>query len=223
MSKCVLDYTKEELNSLSVDELTSLAKEAQNKENLYNVRQLVEKTLINGLYGALANKYFPLFNEKMAAAITGNGRYFIRKLANYIEDVLQDTHKSDKPYIVYGDTDSCTGDTLIETSKGKYKIEDLYNDITGDIEIRGKDNFIKHTTEHITTKSVNKSLNVDDKPITYIMRHKVNKRMFKIKCNDDEVIITEDHSIMVIRDNELIEVKATELIELDKLVKINTH
>lgn len=57
-------------------------------------------------YGALANRYFPLFNEHMAAAITGNGRYFIQKLAVNVEDTLQKLLPQEKPYIIYGDTDS---------------------------------------------------------------------------------------------------------------------
>ena len=104
--KDVLDYTEDELRSLSTDDLTKLYNEAESKESLYNTRQLVEKTLINSLYGALANRYFPLFNEDMAAAITGNGRYFIRKMSNYIEDALQKLLPQEKPYIVYNDTDS---------------------------------------------------------------------------------------------------------------------
>lgn len=42
----------------------------------------------------------------MAAAITGNGRYFIRKMSNYIEDKLQSMLPQEKPYMVYNDTDS---------------------------------------------------------------------------------------------------------------------
>lgn len=57
-------------------------------------------------YGALANRHFVLFNEEMAAAITGNGRYFIQKLAKYIEKKLQGVLPSSKEYILYGDTDS---------------------------------------------------------------------------------------------------------------------
>ena len=104
--KEVLEYTEEELNQLSDDELNKLLSEAENKESLYNTKQLVEKTLINSLYGALANKWFPLFNQEMAAAITGNGRFFIQKLANYIEETLQKMLPQEKPYLVYGDTDS---------------------------------------------------------------------------------------------------------------------
>ena len=42
----------------------------------------------------------------MAQAITGNGRYFIRKLSNYIEEKLQSLLPSTKPYIIYNDTDA---------------------------------------------------------------------------------------------------------------------
>lgn len=101
-----LEYTVEELQALSIDELTILLRSAEMMESQFNTRQLVEKTMINSLYGALANKYFPLLNEDMAAAITGNGRYFIRKLANNIDQTLQQMLPSEKPYVIYGDTDS---------------------------------------------------------------------------------------------------------------------
>lgn len=42
----------------------------------------------------------------MAAAITGNGRYFIQKLSNYIEEKLQSILPSQKEYIIYNDTDA---------------------------------------------------------------------------------------------------------------------
>ena len=101
-----LEYTEEELNNLSTGELESLVITAQELEVLYNTEQLVLKLLINSLYGALANRWFPLFNEDIAAAITGNGRYFIRKLADYVEETLQNMHPMNTTYVVYGDTDS---------------------------------------------------------------------------------------------------------------------
>lgn len=101
-----LEYTEEELRSLSDEDLQKLLAASNKGESLFNTRQLVEKTMINSLYGAMANKWFPLFNEDMAAAITGNGRFFIQKLASYIEDRLQGLIPNEKPYIVYGDTDS---------------------------------------------------------------------------------------------------------------------
>jgi len=218
-----LDYTEDELRSLSAGELKLLESEAASLESLYNTRQLVEKTLINSLYGALANKWFPLFNEEMAQAITGNGRCFIQMLANNIEKTLQGMLKAEKPYIVYGDTDSVTGDTTIQTSKGNIPIAELYDQTTGDIEVRGSENFINHPREHITATSVSKELTLENKRVTYIMKHKVKKRMFKIKCNGDEVVVTEDHSIMVLRDNVLTETKPGELRKGDKLIKTTAY
>lgn len=171
-------------------------------------------------YGSLANKYFPLFNEAMAAAITGNGRFFIQKTANMVEESLQKLNPSQKPYIVYGDTDSVLGSTIIKTDRGDIKIEDLYNNLNGDIDELQKDNFVKHVSTDIKAGSVSEKLLYEEKQINYVMKHKVKKRMFKIKCNGDEVTITEDHSMMVIRDNKLIEIKPKDVKKTDKLVKI---
>lgn len=218
--KDVLDYTEEELRATPVEELEKLKHTAKEQESLFNTRQMVEKVLINSLYGALANKSFPLFNEQIAAAITGNGRFFIQMLAQNIEARLQELIPAEKPYITYGDTDSVTGDTLVKTARGDVKIEDLYNDLEGDIEVRGKDNLIKHVTNPVKAASVNKHLETEYNNVNYVMKHKVKKRMFKIKCNGDEVTITEDHSMMVVRNGELIEIKPRDVKKTDKLVKI---
>lgn len=218
--KNVLDYNAEELNDLSIEELEVLYKLAEDGENEYNTRQLVEKTLMNALYGALANAHFPLFNEDMAAGITGNGRYFIRKLANNIENKLQSMLSSKTPYMVYSDTDSCVGSTIIQTNNGKIKIEDLYTSLSGMIEIRDENNFIKHVKTPIKAASVNDNKELEYNNINYVMKHKVKKRMFKIKCNGDEVIITEDHSLIVLRNETLIEIKPKDVQKNDKLIKI---
>ncbi len=106
LNKYVLQYTKEELVTLNKEKLESLYNECKINESLYEVKQLVNKRLMNALYGALGNSAFPLFNEHMAAAITGNGRFFIRTLARNIENRLQGLIPQNKKYIVYGDTDS---------------------------------------------------------------------------------------------------------------------
>jgi intein/homing endonuclease len=219
VTKDPLDYNETELRNLSIDELKALVNVSEHLESRWNTTQLASKTLINSLYGALANKWFSLFNEEMAAGITSNGRYFIRKLGNYIEDGLQKIHYQEKKYVVAGDTDSCAGSTVIKTSLGDVKIEDLYNSTNSNIEIRGKNNFIKHIN-NVLAASISKDLKLESKKINYIMKHKVNKRMFKIKCNGDEVIITEDHSIMVLRDNELISTTPKQIQKNEKIIRL---
>lgn len=222
MGKEVLEYSREELESMSYDELSELLKEAEFGEMLWNTKQMTLKIQINSLYGSLANSHFSLFNEQMAAAITGNGRYFIQKLSNYIEEKLQSILPSSKKYILYNDTDSCVGSTIIETNNGKIKIEDLYKNLSGTIEVRSSDNFIKHVKTPIKAASVNNELELQYNNIKYVMKHKVKKRMYKIKCNGDDLIITEDHSMIVLRDETLIEIKPKDVKKTDKLIKINS-
>jgi len=152
MNKDPLDYNEKELRSLPIDELKELYIETERLESRWNTRQLVSKTLINSLYGCLANKWFALFNEEMSAAITANGRFFIRKLANYIEDTLQKILPQEKKYIVYGDTDSCIGDTEIS-------IDNMYS-----IEIKDKIYYVTNETMFIVNSNIVtfKSINEND-------------------------------------------------------------
>ena len=102
----VLNCSREDLEKLSDSELEKLLKYTQDKGNEYYILQIALKTLINSLYGALGNKAFILINEKIAQAITGNGRYFIKSFGRRIEKYLQSLKKWNKPYYIYSDTDS---------------------------------------------------------------------------------------------------------------------
>ena len=216
----VLNCSREDLEKLSDSELENLLKYTQDKGNEYYILQIALKTLINSLYGALGNKAFILINEKIAQAITGNGRYFIKSFGRRIEKYLQSLKKWNKPYYIYSDTDSCVGDTLISTSLGKIKIEDLFEK-SGEIIKNENGSFVKRLDEKILAKSMNSDFEIQDKKIIYVMKHKVNKRMFKISVNDKSVIITEDHSVMINRNDNLISAKCTEILKTDKLISNN--
>ena len=120
----VLNLERNDLEKLSDEELLDLYHATQDKGDELFILQISLKTLINSLYGAQGNKSFILANEKVAQAITGNGRYFIKSFGRRIEKHLQSLIKWNKPYYIYSDTDSCAGDTLISTSLGKIKVED---------------------------------------------------------------------------------------------------
>lgn len=213
----VLNCSREDLEKLSDSELENLLKYTQDKGNEYYILQIALKTLINSLYGALGNKAFILINEKIAQAITGNGRYFIKSFGRRIEKYLQSLKKWNKPYYIYSDTDSCVGETLISTSLGKIKIEDLFEK-SGELVKNENGSFVKRLDEKILAKSMNSDFEIQDKKIIYVMKHKVNKRMFKISVNDKSVIITEDHSLVVKRNNKLISVKPKELKNTDEII-----
>ena len=212
----LLDYTKEDLEKLSTKELEELYHQCEMMQEQKSTGQLTKKVLINGLYGALANKAFVLFNEKIAQSITGNGRYFIQKTANMIEDTLQSKLPSKDKYVVYGDTDSVVGETIIKTSDGDISIAEMYN--------RGYDE-VEYKEGKFLKKFNGSALAMKDgefmyRPINYVMKHRVKKRLYKITANGKSVICTEDHSVIVKRDNEYISVKPAEMKKGDKVITL---
>lgn len=61
-----------------------------------------------------------------------------------------------------------------------------------------------------------------ERPINYIMRHKVSKARFRITTKSGKTVdVTGDHSCMVMRNNKLIEIKANDINkETDKIISI---
>lgn len=106
------------------------------KITFFEIQQLVQKIMINSLYGALSLKYFILFNAEIARAITGNGRFLIKNTAKAINKKLNEVNKTESQnFYIYSDTDSCVGSTLIRTSDGLLKIEDIFNNSNSKIEL----------------------------------------------------------------------------------------
>lgn len=121
--------------------------------------------------------------------------------------------------VIYGDTDSLTGDAIIETSKGPMTIEELYNQC----DQKDTDND-KHYgfDSDIMVMSYDKSR---DEPyfghINYVYKHSVNKPLYEVEDELGNIVtVTEDHSIMVERQGELIEVKPQEIQDDDILISI---
>lgn len=136
-------------------------------------------------------------------------------------DYLGDTES----IICAGDTDSTLGITKIYINNIEKTIENAFNQF----KYENRDTVLKLSSGNEvvpvfnhTTKTFTLSDGVIDKPIKYIMRHKVFKAKWKIKTKSGkEVIITNDHSIMVMRNNELIKVKPCEINKkTDKIISI---
>ena len=111
-----------------------------------------------------------------------------------------------------------TGDSVIVVDGKRITIEDFYNKCFGKIDILGEDNFVKHVIGHKSLCFDTDMKVVTEDKINYVMKHKVKKRMFKIKVNGKEVVVTEDHSIMVLRNGCVIECKPNNIQKGDKLV-----
>lgn len=87
----------------------------RNKQEVYKIerriniaenRQMAIKILLNSLYGAMGNKYFKFFDQRIAEAITLSGQLTIRWAEVAINKYLQSILKTNKDYVIAIDTDS---------------------------------------------------------------------------------------------------------------------
>jgi DNA polymerase elongation subunit (family B) len=183
--------------------------------------QLAKKILLNSFYGALSNIYFRFFDIRLAKSITLSGQLAVKWKSIKINEFLQQLFKNENEYIVYGDTDSVVGDTLIATEDGNIPISELYDKCCV-VEKEENEKFVKSGID-IKAYAVDRTKRKVLRNIRYVMKHKVKKRFYEISDGDNEVILTADHSLIVFRDNELIEVKPAEVEYSDKLVLLNMY
>ena len=146
------------------------------------------------------------------------GQYIIKTVSEGLNRDLSKLFKiDDYDWSFYSDTDSVVGSTIISVNCNKSSISDFYDSLPE--EYIKYDNFNENYVKKVdsnsyTTLSFSNDKKLEIKPITYIMKHKVKKELFKIKnSNGDEVVVTEDHSIVVqdARTNKLISIKPNKL------------
>ncbi len=93
----------------------------------YHNFQMARKIQLNSLFGAIGNKWFRFFDERIAEAITPSGQLIIRDTGKVVDEFMNkflDTE--DEVYSFYTDTDSCyvTLDTMVDKHlKGKSRDE----------------------------------------------------------------------------------------------------
>ena len=127
----------------------------------------------------------------------------------------------DENITIYGDTDSCLKDTIINTDNGDFTIEELYNinvsDGSAGITLKGHESV--NCKEKVLNYDENKGLYYA--PVKRIIRHKVTKAKWKLKTKfGEEIIVTNDHSMIVFRSGKKIEVKPSQILKTDKILSI---
>jgi DNA polymerase elongation subunit (family B) len=71
-----------------------------------NNQQMAIKILMNSLYGALANKYFRYFDQRIAEGVTMSGQRAIKTAEKAVNDEMNNLLKDKKDYVIAIDTDS---------------------------------------------------------------------------------------------------------------------
>lgn len=184
------------------------------------------KLMLVSNYGSLALSHNQYSNGKQeTASITIAGRMSNRMCSiavnNAMQELLGREKTLDLELIPQVDTDSCVGSTEVDINKKRMTIEVFYDSARGYIEHRGPNNTIKHIpdSETLLTPSLNmKTGIIEHKKVKYIMKHKVKKRMFKIKHKNSEIVVTEDHSCIIKRNGEYIDVKPKDIKYGDKSI-----
>lgn len=188
-----------------------------------DVAQSSYKVAANSFYGIMGLAHFRYYDYRMAEAITSTGQVFIRQTKKIMDNLLSKV-SSESDHVIYMDTDSVVGDTLVYANCIQIPIADLYNSI-GD-KFQYKDsvnrNFVKPVNSIYTRSFNTETEKIEEKPIKYVMKHSVKKRMFKISIGDKSVIVTEDHSVIVKRGSEYISVSPGQLCKTDILINILT-
>jgi DNA polymerase elongation subunit (family B) len=82
------------------------SKSLQYKITSLNNQQMAIKILMNSLYGALGNKWFRYFDQRVAESITMAGQLAIKWAERAVNNEMQNILKTDEDYVVAIDTDS---------------------------------------------------------------------------------------------------------------------
>jgi len=203
------------------------------KFEYHDSQQLIYKIFINSIYGAFLEKSFHFFDINNGSCITSMGREIIQYVAKNVNNFLinefptfakqhypnfkNSITKKNKISVI--DTDSVAGSSLINTDSGDIKIEDIFDNYSYNKQEKSQDNFIA-SVDNLKTLSFNKDTKKSEyKDIKYIKKHKVKKRLFKVKHMNDEVIVTEDHSIIIERNGKYLDISVKDLIKGDKIIK----
>jgi len=168
----------------------------------------------------MANKYFLFFDNRIAEGITTTGQYAIQAVSRTANAYMSKICKKEMDYVVYNDTDSCVGSSLVYVNDKQIPIEKLYDMFSDYTKYDPENqNFVKPTVG-ITTKSFNtEKEQIETKQIKYVMKHKVKKEMFRITSEDgNSVVVTGDHSVIVRRNNAYASIKPKYIVEDDIII-----
>jgi uracil-DNA glycosylase family 4 len=193
------DYKKKMFDAISESD--------KNKENLYDTRQLVYKTLANALYGILGNKVFRFFNIDCARSITLSGQEAIKNVMisaeNYLEskknnkevkinnitkqEMFTDNMNLNFNHLVTGDTDSIflTYENLIDKSKN------MVNSVK---DVKELNNEIQHFLNDIVVKKIVEKHNVPEDKNRLILKNElvIKRGLFLAKKRYANYIISQE-------------------------------
>ena len=169
--------------------------------------QLAYKVTANSLYGALGAKTSQVYLKDIAASTTATGRKLLEFAKNFVEKnypgsdtIYGDSVVGDEPLILR----KPDGTITIKT------IETLSDDWEPYEHFKPFDTYISNRRNKQKSK-VNYEVWANDKwnPIIKVIRHKTNKKIYRVNTHSGVVDVSEDHSLL---DEKLNKIKPTECV-----------
>ena len=176
-------------------------------KNVFNQRQLGYKITANSLYGQCGARTSAFYDKDIAASTTASGRKLLLYGQRVIEDVYGDTTCETKHGLVkcnaeciYGD--SVTGDTPIllknvETDEILFKqIDDIFTVGTEYPGFKLGDESPRRDKEQSPVDNYLVYTSSGWSKIRRVIRHRVDKKLYRITTHTGMVDVTEDHSLL---------------------------
>ena len=159
-------------------------------EAVYNGKQLAYKISMNSVYGFTGASKGMLPLLAIASTVTWRGREMIETTKNYVEEHFPGAK------VRYGD--SVTGDTFVLFRNSGKTFVGFIAQLGFQKEWVPYEGFLKEGTnkEMIDLVGFETWTHLGWKPIKRVIRHKCNKRIFRVITPSGSVCVTEDHSLL---------------------------
>lgn len=184
------------------------------------------------------NRFFRFGRQEFGASVTATGRQItthmlgtigqlltgefanLTKTTNHLDDgTVQHLYHTDNPAVIYSDTDSVAGSSIVTLNSVDMRIEDVEKNIDCKCHAVGEKHYIIPSKPILSPCFDNDT--IKQKEVLAIYKHKVTKKKFIVTTKTGKKVeITSDHSIMVKRDGVLLEIKGDQLLKSDKLIQL---
>lgn len=133
VKKNMLKYQQDAIRYKDAGDMAKY-READKQTSLANLKQNVIKIALNSGYGALANKYYRWFDNRLGESITLSGQLAIRTSEKALNKWMNKLLNTDKDYVIAIDTDSnyVNVQPLVDkffSNKSKDEIVDILNKV----------------------------------------------------------------------------------------------
>ena len=177
------------------------------------------KGVLNSVYGVTGYKKFRLYKKEVAENITTIGRMVWHKTKEFAEEL---GYK-----VVYGDSVAKDSRIIIRRN-GKIEVINIEDLFDGEPDHVADDGREYKNLEGVEALTLDENIKVTWAPIKYVMRHRTNKKMYRLwLTNTQHIDVTEDHSVFVYLNTrkggpKIIEKTVKNINEKDTLLILNS-